>query len=629
MRLLKPCPICSKPLELVSSLSIGENNQLNTFKCGHVFSSTVVSLSSIEKESLDFLSIDGSKQARDYQKQGVEFIIESNFNCIIADQMRLGKTPQSLLALKNRLKEKTPCLILVRSANLWQWTREFRTWVTELPNGIFPIIGTKGFIFPGFSAYIMSMDTFSRKGMTDQLLKLGIRLLIVDEAHSFKNTDSNRSQSLVEFITRLNEGEMDNTLHFTCSRCAEEWDETGKIKFDKRIGHKVTSKSSTCPKCQQYCYIQQQHGESEKYTGDPEINKKIKGLLALSCDTSTTLHERISAKEKAEDTRVKYHIEEKKKRDPVGVVLLTGTPIKNRADEYFIPLNLIAPEKFPSLARFQNEWLVANDKGKYTRIDPYRLDSFKKLIKPYVLRREKEDVFKELPKINRIFTVIEPDKDALVNSYNKILDKLETKLAEKVNPSFWDMADELTTLRRICGLMKVPFTSDYLETSLVDESKERYAVGIHHKDVRDMLYYKLGSEKNCFKLSGEDSAENKDRIMRNFETSSQRVLIINMLAGGVGMDFHYVNNVLILERQWSSADEEQFEFRFYNPDLKIKTASTTCEYIIIKGSIEQFFFDLVEDKRKIFGETIANHFNVTQDSTSFRELMEMTVSSRL
>ena len=546
------CPICDKPLVLSKEYTLGESH-LSEYKCGHVFNRD---MTHVDKSKLDFTSVDGSgKKARSYQEDGVQFIIESDFNCIIGDQMRLGKTPQALLALKNKYKERIPCLLLVRSANLWQWIREQKVWCDALPNGIFPILGTTAWIPPGFSCYIISMDTFGNQGkckcghrfheqaackgngktctcrvfssngesVLDKLKRIPFKLIIADEAHSFKNTDSNRSQALVDFVRTLN---------------------------------------------------------------------------------------------KESETRV-------------GLILLTGTAIKNRADEYFVPLNLVNPEKFASLEGFRRAWLEQNDKGRWARVKKYRLEEFKSEIKPYVLRREKEDVYTDLPPLNRIFTVIEPEKDLYSKMYNQMLDKLETKLADRVNPSYWDFAEDLMELRRICGLMKLTWVSDFLESSLEDSDKQRYAVGIHHKSVRDLLYFKLGAEKNCLKLSGEDSAWQKDRVMTGFETSAQRILIINMLAGGVGMDFHYCNNVLILERQWSSADEEQFEFRFYNPDKSIKSDSTNIEYVIAKGTLDEWWFDMVEGKRKIFGETISNHWDVTKDTGSFKDLLERTVGARL
>ena len=102
-----------------------------------------------------------------------------------------------------------------------------------------------------------------------------------------------------------------------------------------------------------------------------------------------------------------------------------------------------------------------------------------------------------------------------------------------------------------------------------------------------------------------------------------------MLAGGVGLDIHEIDNIIILERQWNSADEEQFEFRFYNPDLKIKSRSTTVEYIIAKGTLDEWWFDMVEEKRRVFGETISNHWSIKEDQGSFKQLVERAVGSRI
>jgi SNF2 family DNA or RNA helicase len=163
----------------------------------------------------------------------------------------------------------------------------------------------------------------------------------------------------------------------------------------------------------------------------------------------------------------------------------------------------------------------------------------------------------------------------------------------------------------------------------MDSDNSRIAIGIHHHDVRDILKYKL-SHLGCFTLSGEDSAERKDWIMRRFADSPERVMVINMLAGGVGMDFHYCNNVIVLERQWSYADEEQFEFRFYNPDKSIMgDRSTNVEYIIAKGTIDEWMHNLVAGKQMVQGETIGTQWDLKTQPKMFRDLLEDTISHRL
>src|ERR1035438_5743918 len=143
MRLIEHCPTCAKPLvELSKTDILGE--VYRSYKCGHSFAETTLI---IKEAELDFVSADGRFEAREYQKQGVRFGLQAR-SCIIGDQMRLGKTPQSLLIVKNlrKAQPETPkkVLILVRSANLYQWVREYKTWTDLSLWGIFVIEGSKG-----------------------------------------------------------------------------------------------------------------------------------------------------------------------------------------------------------------------------------------------------------------------------------------------------------------------------------------------------------------------------------------------------------------------------------------------------------------------------------------------------
>jgi SNF2 family DNA or RNA helicase len=318
---------------------------------------------------------------------------------------------------------------------------------------------------------------------------------------------------------------------------------------------------------------------------------------------------------------------EKSTKRACGLILLSGGIIKNRADEFYVPLNLVAPHIFYSLEGFRRQWCVQDSKGRWSRINPHRLEAFKETIKPYYLRREKEDVYTELPPMNRMWSVIEIEDESLRRAYNAVLDDMEIDAAAG-RESFMDQEGNLMKLRRICGLAKTDWIANYLEVSLDDSTSERFAVGIHHKAVADILLLKL-AQYGCLKLSGVDNPEQKYHIMKAFEFSKERVLVMNMVAGGIGMDFHYCNNVIILERMWSSIDEEQFEFRFYNPDKSIKTAATNVEYVVAKGTIDEWFHDMIETKRQMFGETISTNWNITQDPGSFKELLGQTLAHRL
>jgi SNF2 family DNA or RNA helicase len=305
--------------------------------------------------------------------------------------------------------------------------------------------------------------------------------------------------------------------------------------------------------------------------------------------------------------------------------MLTGTAIENSAMEYFFPLNIVAPEIAHSKEHFKRTWLT--DDGK--RVKSWRLAEFRDMLKPYVLRREKGDVFTDLPELNRIFTVMKVENEALKKLYNDKLDEIE---ARSVSFTTFDGLGELAILRQIAALAKVDWAAEYLSEALDEDTTTKYAVGMHHHSVFNTLKYKLDTMNiGAVRFSGSESAEEKYRIEKNFaHNMKERVLIINMLAGGVGCDFHETPNVIALERQWNGAKESQFEHRFYNPDRKIMgNNNTTIEYVLAQGTIDEWWHNMVESKRKIFGETISNEWNIETDTVSFRSLLDQTIAGRL
>lgn len=591
-RLTRPCPHCNKTLELNYELKLNETQIFKSYKCGHSFTEEL----NAKHDNLSLTSIDGTKKARNYQVDGVDFIVNGHkdpelnlinpngFNCLIGDQQRLGKTPQAEMALASVIDDPTkfPVLIIVKAINMQQWIRESRTWFSADDLGIFPIVGTKAVIPKGFKCYIISRDTFSRDGMVDRLLEFGFKICIADEVHGFKNTASKRSQALVAFLKEINKSELTQEIPFVCMMCKNVWNETVTISIqtDTSKETKRVSKTSHCPKC----YSLQSQSAAAHIT------------VKRNC----------------------------------GIIMLSGTSIKNRASEYFVPLNIMAPDKFPSPEGFKRNWLSYDGK----RILPYRLEEFKKAIAPFVLRREKEDVYKDLPPLNRMFTVIEMTDERLIEAYNKKLDEMEEKMA-RTNFTYFDNIGDLMILRQIAGVAKVPFCSDYVETCIYDMDKPKIAIGAHHHTVTDSLSYRL-KEFGVVKIDGRTPNMEKDRLAHNyFERSPEACLVLGMSAVQEGTELFYISKCVVLERQFTSADEEQFEYRFYNPDLGFLESKgypnkvTEIEYIIAKKTIDEWWYNMIEEKRLIFGETISNHWDVRADKGSFKKLLEETVSNRL
>lgn len=592
MKLSSLCLVCQKPLQLLSEAKFSSEGTLRTYKCGHVFFETQAAAS--PKGDHNYDACVNGKAAFDFQEEGIEFIFKTDFNCLIADPMGLGKTIQALVASREaKLDDGSPrfktILVLVKSSTTYQWYGESKEWYDPALWSTFIIQGTKGFIPPGFRMYILSMDTLSRfmktPAGTKALQNLGVDLVIVDECHSFKNPDSARSQALVAFLQDISTSELSRTLSLGCVSCGYSWTKEIKIKVISRgMKSKISHRDSgNCPKC---------NASFVHYTE----------------------HE-LTAKERNK-----------------GLILLSGTPIKNRADEYFIPLNLLRPDIFTNLTTFRRNWLdYDNEAKKWNRIAPWKLEAFKELTKAFIIRREKNEVL-SLPPFRRAFEKVPLEDENFKKAYEAAIATLQKRVdeleAEGKEMGFFEVQENLMTLRRIIGLAKVPFALEYVEEFLDSVEDEKIIVGIHHQGVRDNLYFGLKQRNiKCLKLSGEDSAEQKNRIVQQFNSDPEcRALICNMLAGGVGLNLQVANNMLTLERQWNAADEEQFEGRI---DRFGQTKPVLNTYMIAEGiPTEDYFTAMVEEKRKICGESL-DGWTFTSDSAAVRDLVYKSLHTKL
>lgn len=472
--------------------------------------------------------------AYEFQSEGIDFIRRTNYKCLIGDKMGLGKTVQALLAIANAAiqDDKLPCMYIVRSSTVWQWLSMHKTWFSSNPLGIFMIRGSKNFIPSGFQSYVISMDTLGRlvefetdrfgeiipgtESLNKWLKGLGIKLVVVDECHSFKNVEAKRSKALEIFLT------------------------LAEIKYE---------------------------------------------------------------------------------------IYLSGTAIKNRADEYYFTLHRLFPFKFPNLESFQRTWCEKDHKGRFSRIKLWRLEEFRSLIESRILRREKG---KDLPPFRRTTTIVSIQNEKFKKQYNKALDELQEVANSKDKLSKRDVQDNLMVLRRIVGNAKVDDAIEYVDEFLDENENDKIVIGVHHHSVRDTLYAKLIARGHQpLKLSGEDSADQKNYIVNQFKKNESRILIISIIAGGTGIDgLQCCSNILILERQWNSADEEQFEFRFNRDGQQNPVLAT---YMIATGTVDDYFSANVEKTRQVFHETVGNDWReeMAEEDRDFRDEVNEILRNRL
>lgn len=325
-------------------------------------------------------------------------------------------------------------------------------------------------------------------------------------------------------------------------------------------------------------------------------------------------------------------------------IFLSGTPIKNRAGEYFTILNLLAPGHFPSWKSYCTRWLeperTKNGAIIYRRLRKYAIDSFRELTAKWIIRRETAEVAPDLPPIRFNYQEVEITDPTIKKSYNAQLDLFANWLQSGGPKSNAQLLGWLAKLRHETEFAKVPavteIAKDFLDST--EESNAKLAIGIHHVDVRDNLHFNL-EPYGALKLSGENSPAEKQIIKERFWRPENRVLVINEQSGGVGTDgLQVCNNVFIVARQWSPTDEEQFVKRF-NRDrsnlvrdgimTQVQAAVPTYVTVLMAhNTIDVFFHQQSEDKKAILKEAYGN-WNLADDTESLMELAQTVIEHRL
>ena len=308
---------------------------------------------------------------------------------------------------------------------------------------------------------------------------------------------------------------------------------------------------------------------------------------------------------------------------------ISGTWIKNNAAESYPIFNLIQPLRFSSKKSFEDEYVdsyvTSGGVKKYSGIKPHRLEDWKSLLSEFVIRRERKDVLPDLPAINRTFFYT-PLGEMVQRMYTLMLKKFQESYDEMGGTySSADRANLLsyiTKMRHITGIAKVEPCLEWIGDFL-EGTEDRLTVFVHHQDVGEMLYRQC-EEKGYrpLKYVASMNFEQRQEVIDLFtKDPSRRLIIASMLAAGEGVTFPPCQ-IVMLERQWNPANEEQAEARPIKIDGSNNQVNAT--YFLATGTIDEYFANLVEDKRKILKQTMRGDGEIKwHEESLMMELVEM------
>jgi SNF2 family DNA or RNA helicase len=153
---------------------------------------------------------------------------------------------------------------------------------------------------------------------------------------------------------------------------------------------------------------------------------------------------------------------------------------------------------------------------------------------------------------------------------------------------------------------------------------------VHHQDVGQTVKLKLDKMakewpaewgEEILEITSAMDEQKRDDAITKFKSDKCRIMIASTLASGEGLNLQFCADMVMMERQWNPANEEQCEARFPRPG---QTADKiNANYFVAVGTVDEFFAELVEKKREVITETLAGRASKWDQSSIVRELADV------
>lgn len=314
---------------------------------------------------------------------------------------------------------------------------------------------------------------------------------------------------------------------------------------------------------------------------------------------------------------------------------LTGTPIENRLGELWSMFDFLMPGFLFSYRAFKERFEDPIVKGESAAA----LEELRRMIRPFVLRRLKSDVLKELPgKQEKV--VYSAASGRQVTLYRAEALRLKTRLCQTAEEQMGSMRIEilamLTRLRQICCDPSLCYEnynsgSAKLETavSLIGSAVEgghKLLVFSQFASMLAIIKGRLEKEGiSCHLLTGSVRREERNRMVAAFQEDSVPVFLISLKAGGTGLNLTAADIVIHYDPWWNVAAQNQATDRAHRIGQE---RPVTVYKLIMKDTIEENILKLQESKR-LLADQIVTEGMVSLGALGREELLAILDGERL
>jgi len=308
---------------------------------------------------------------------------------------------------------------------------------------------------------------------------------------------------------------------------------------------------------------------------------------------------------------------------------LTGTPVENSVNEMWSIFDFLMPGYLNNIDNFRSIYGIKD-------IDENAQEIIKKLkaqVKPFILRRKKVDVIKDLPeKIeDNIYLELSPIQKSL---YLKELEKTKKEMddlikTEGFNKARFEILKLLLKLRQICIDPGVNY-DNYNETPVKMEKLIEMVHNLVNDDHKILIFSSfktvLNNVESLFKkekitsytINGDVPSKKRMELVEKFNSDNTNCFLITLKSGGTGLNLIGADTVIHLDIWWNPQAENQATDRAHRIG---QTKKVSVIKLVTSGTIEEKIIEL-QEKKKFLADNLLEGSN---DSTIINSLTEKDV----
>ncbi|MFQ5728927.1 MAG: SNF2-related protein [Waddliaceae bacterium] len=311
-------------------------------------------------------------------------------------------------------------------------------------------------------------------------------------------------------------------------------------------------------------------------------------------------------------------------------LILTGTPIENSLEELWSLFDFLMPGLLSSYDRFVEKYIRGPSQG-----DKKSLVTLRKKLFPFILRRMKKDVLKELPPVSDIIyrCHLSEQQKSLYRSY---AESAREELSKLVKKEGFDKVQihvlaTLTRLKQICCHPAIfakenPEPGDSAKYDMLMELLQTLMEGKHRTVIFSQYTRMLQIMRKDFRSRGirfeylDGSTKNRVSLVNKFNKDANiPVFLVSLKAGGSGLNLVGADTVIHYDMWWNPAVESQATDRVH----RIGQKNSVSSYKLVNvGTIEEKILELQDRKRGLV-KKIINTDEEAISKLTWEEVLEL------